>query len=43
MHEDSAELYMSDIFSVVHVTLPVHPCKLANKTKPAFLMKLADT
>lgn len=40
MHEDSAELYMFDIFSV---SLPVHLCKSANKTKPAFLMKLADT
>lgn len=40
MHEDSAELYMFDIFSV---SLPVHLCKLANKTKPAFLMKLAET
>lgn len=42
IHEDSAELYMFDIFSVVLVSLSVHPCKIANKTKPVFLMKLAD-
>lgn len=41
MHEDSAELYMFDIFSVVCVALSVHACKIANKTKPVFLM--ADT